>query len=68
MSLNSKYIGEYADAAINKVKAEANDLITSLDFWGLDNLSAQQTCTYIDGVNDLANRLVELIKAEVGDE
>ena len=68
MSLNSKYIGEYADAAINKVKAEANDLIASLDFWGLDNLSAQQTCAYIYGVNDLANRLEELIKAEVGDE
>jgi len=68
MSLNSKYIGEYAGAAIDKIKAEANDLITSLEFWGLDDLAAQKTCAYIDGVNDLANRLVELIKAEVGDE
>ena len=68
MSFNSKYIGEYAGDAINKIKAEASDLITGLDFWGLDDLAAQKTCAYIDGVNNMAKRLIELIKAEVGDE
>lgn len=64
----NKYIGDYAGEVISKIKAEALAIIGENDLWGLTELQAQQTCAYIDGVNDLANRLVELIKAEVGDE
>lgn len=50
--------------SINTVKAFAFDIISKdVDFWGLSDDQAQQTCAYIDGIMEYARKLIEAIEA-----
>ena len=50
--------------SINTVKAFAFDIISKdVDFWGLSDDQAQQTCAYIDGIAEFAKQLIREIEA-----